>query len=109
MLAYSSQGDKIIFDNLTPLYPEKKISLESDPTNYSTRIIALFVPQGFGQSLLVLVFVCKFLTCYALCEHLNWVPLINETSRSPLALLAKVSTAQTLPTRCPPAASALAK
>ena len=43
----------VLFDNLTPLYPEKKINLESDPTSYSTRIIDLFVPQGFGQRCLI--------------------------------------------------------
>ncbi len=43
----------VLFDNLTPLYPEEKISLESKPTNYSTRIIDLFVPQGFGQRCLI--------------------------------------------------------
>ena len=43
----------VLFDNLTPLYPEKKINLEYFPTNYSTRIIDLFVPQGFGQRCLI--------------------------------------------------------
>lgn len=43
----------VLFDNLTPLYPEKKINLEYKPTNYSTRIIDLFVPQGFGQRCLI--------------------------------------------------------
>lgn len=43
----------VLFDNLTPLYPDKKINLESKPTNYSTRIIDLFVPQGFGQRCLI--------------------------------------------------------
>jgi len=41
--------DKILFDNLTPLYPEKKIVLEHDPENYSTRIMDLLTPIGFGQ------------------------------------------------------------
>jgi transcription termination factor Rho len=43
----------VLFDNLTPLYPEKKIDLEYKPTNYSTRIIDMFVPQGFGQRCLI--------------------------------------------------------
>lgn len=43
----------VLFDNLTPLYPEKKMELESKPTNYSTRIIDMFVPQGFGQRCLI--------------------------------------------------------
>ncbi|ATH06962.1 transcription termination factor Rho [Halobacteriovorax marinus] len=43
----------VLFDNLTPLYPDKQINLESKPTNYSTRMINLFVPQGFGQRCLI--------------------------------------------------------
>ncbi len=41
--------DKILFDNLTPLYPDSKIILESDPDNFSTRIMDLMTPIGFGQ------------------------------------------------------------
>jgi transcription termination factor Rho len=41
--------EKILFDNLTPLYPEQKVMLESDPENYSTRIMDLMVPIGLGQ------------------------------------------------------------
>jgi len=41
--------DKILFDNLTPLYPEEKLMLESDTENYSTRIMDLFSPIGKGQ------------------------------------------------------------
>jgi transcription termination factor Rho len=41
--------DKILFDNLTPLYPEEKLNLESDPENLSTRIMDLFTPIGKGQ------------------------------------------------------------
>jgi transcription termination factor Rho len=41
--------DKILFDNLTPLYPESKIMLESDQDNYSVRIMDLLTPIGFGQ------------------------------------------------------------
>ena len=41
--------DKILFDNLTPLYPDKKLNLESDKDNYSTRIMDLMTPIGFGQ------------------------------------------------------------
>ncbi len=41
--------EKILFDNLTPLYPECKIVLENDPKNYSTRIMDLLTPIGFGQ------------------------------------------------------------
>ena len=41
--------DKILFDNLTPLYPEEKINLEYDPKNHSTRIMDLLTPIGKGQ------------------------------------------------------------
>jgi len=41
--------EKILFDNLTPLYPEEKLDMESDPENYSTRIMDLFAPIGKGQ------------------------------------------------------------
>ena len=45
--------DKILFDNLTPLYPHEKFSLESDKQNFSTRIIDLLVPIGMGQRCLI--------------------------------------------------------
>jgi transcription termination factor Rho len=41
--------EKILFDNLTPLYPERKMSLQKDPDNFSTRIMDLLTPIGFGQ------------------------------------------------------------
>ncbi|MDR1166772.1 MAG: transcription termination factor Rho [Deltaproteobacteria bacterium] len=41
--------DKILFDNLTPLYPEERIRLETDTKNYSTRIMDMMTPIGKGQ------------------------------------------------------------
>jgi transcription termination factor Rho len=41
--------EKILFDNLTPLYPLEKLNLEADPENLSTRIMDLFTPIGKGQ------------------------------------------------------------
>jgi transcription termination factor Rho len=42
--------DKILFDNLTPLYPEERISLETDePGNFSIRVMDLITPIGKGQ------------------------------------------------------------
>ncbi len=42
--------DKILFDNLTPLYPNERIRLETDdPENYSIRILDLIAPIGKGQ------------------------------------------------------------
>ena len=45
--------EKILFDNLTPLYPDKKFNVEYDPSNMSTRIIDLLVPIGMGQRALI--------------------------------------------------------
>ncbi|MFZ1321571.1 MAG: transcription termination factor Rho [Ignavibacteria bacterium] len=41
--------DRILFDNLTPLYPEERFNLESTPGEYSMRIMDLFTPIGKGQ------------------------------------------------------------
>ena len=41
--------EKILFDNLTPLYPMEKFDVEYDKENYSTRIMDLLVPIGMGQ------------------------------------------------------------
>jgi transcription termination factor Rho len=45
--------DKILFDNLTPLYPEERILLETVPDNLSTRVLDLLTPLGKGQRALV--------------------------------------------------------
>ncbi len=41
--------DKILFDNLTPLYPDRRVRLESIADNLSTRVMDLLTPIGFGQ------------------------------------------------------------
>ncbi len=43
--------DKILFDNLTPLYPQKKIRLEMEngSQNFSSRVMDLLTPIGKGQ------------------------------------------------------------
>jgi transcription termination factor Rho len=41
--------EKILFDNLTPLYPSEKINLEYQKDDYSTRIMNLMTPIGKGQ------------------------------------------------------------
>ncbi|MBU4354914.1 MAG: transcription termination factor Rho [Proteobacteria bacterium] len=41
--------DKILFDNLTPLYPDQRLELETDPNNFSARIMDLMTPVGMGQ------------------------------------------------------------
>jgi transcription termination factor Rho len=45
--------DKILFDNLTPLYPQARLNLEYKGDNYSTRIIDLLTPIGKGQRALI--------------------------------------------------------
>ena len=41
--------EKILFDNLTPLYPEDQLLLEHTPEAYTSRIIDLLTPVGKGQ------------------------------------------------------------
>ena len=41
--------DKILFDNLTPLYPQERLKLEHNPAEYTTRIVDLMAPLGKGQ------------------------------------------------------------
>jgi len=41
--------DKILFDNLTPLYPMEKIRLEYDSEDFSMRVMDLMTPIGKGQ------------------------------------------------------------
>ena len=41
--------DRIPFDYLTPLFPQEKLDLFQDATNYSTRVVDLFTPIGKGQ------------------------------------------------------------
>lgn len=40
---------RILFDNLTPLYPEERLVMEWDPSQMDTRIIDLLTPIGKGQ------------------------------------------------------------
>ncbi len=47
------QRTKILFDNLTPLYPTEKLKMETNPTQYSTRMIDLMSPIGKGQRALI--------------------------------------------------------
>jgi len=41
--------ERTLFDNLTPVYPTKKLILESAPGEYSVRIMDLLSPIGKGQ------------------------------------------------------------
>ncbi len=44
---------KIHFDNLTALYPDEKLKLETKDSNMSTRVVDLFAPIGKGQRALI--------------------------------------------------------
>lgn len=44
---------KILFDNLTPLYPQERLKLEHDPKEHTTRIIDMLTPIGKGQRALI--------------------------------------------------------
>jgi len=41
--------NKILFDNLTPLYPNQRINLETRANDFTTRIMNLLSPIGKGQ------------------------------------------------------------
>jgi transcription termination factor Rho len=41
--------ERTLFDNLTPLYPTKRLLLESAPGEYSMRIVDMLAPIGKGQ------------------------------------------------------------
>jgi transcription termination factor Rho len=42
-------ASKTVFENLTPLFPDEKFNLESNPGVISTRIMDIFTPIGKGQ------------------------------------------------------------
>lgn len=42
-------SQRIQFDDLTPLHPNKRIVMESDPNELSTRVVDMITPIGFGQ------------------------------------------------------------
>ncbi|MBN2713097.1 MAG: transcription termination factor Rho, partial [Planctomycetes bacterium] len=41
--------EKTVFEDLTPLFPEERLILEHDPSEWSTRIVDLVMPIGKGQ------------------------------------------------------------
>lgn len=45
--------EKILFDNLTPLYPNKRLNLEYDTREFTTRVVDLMAPLGKGQRALI--------------------------------------------------------
>ncbi|MCX8059462.1 MAG: transcription termination factor Rho [Spirochaetes bacterium] len=44
---------RVSFDNLTPIFPDKRIKLEYQPEKYATRILDIFAPIGTGQRALI--------------------------------------------------------
>ena len=45
--------ERISFTNRVPLHPNSRLNMESEPEEYSTRIIDMFVPIGKGQRALL--------------------------------------------------------
>jgi transcription termination factor Rho len=45
--------DRVFFDNLTPLYPEEKLRLETDGENLAGRVLDIMTPIGKGQRALI--------------------------------------------------------
>src|SRR5499426_1165276 len=45
--------DKVFFDNLTPLYPNEHLRMETNTENLSGRVMDLFIPVGKGQRALI--------------------------------------------------------
>jgi transcription termination factor Rho len=42
-------SNRVSFDDLTPLHPDKRIVMEHDPDELCTRVVDLVTPIGFGQ------------------------------------------------------------
>jgi transcription termination factor Rho len=75
--------DKILFDNLTPLFPDEKIKLETTKDNYTTRIMDMMTPIGFGQRGLIVsppragkTMILKNLANSIIANHKNVVPFV---------------------------------
>src|SRR5215211_7571500 len=45
--------DRVFFDNLTPLYPDEKLRLETEQENLAGRVLDLMTPIGKGQRALI--------------------------------------------------------
>ncbi|MCF8110946.1 MAG: transcription termination factor Rho [Desulfobacteraceae bacterium] len=75
--------EKILFDNLTPLFPEKKVKLEREADNYSMRIMDLMTPLGFGQRGLIVspprtgkTMLLKNIANSIIANHKNVIPFV---------------------------------
>ncbi len=45
--------EKILFDNLTPLYPDERLKMETKQRKLTTRVMDLLTPLGMGQRALI--------------------------------------------------------
>jgi transcription termination factor Rho len=45
--------DRVFFDNLTPLYPDEKLRLETEQDNLAGRVLDIMTPIGKGQRALI--------------------------------------------------------
>jgi transcription termination factor Rho len=75
--------DKILFDNLVPLFPDKKIKLETVKDNYTTRIMDMMTPIGFGQRGLIVsppragkTMILKNLANSIIANHKDVIPFV---------------------------------
>jgi transcription termination factor Rho len=51
--APEASRNKVFFDNLTPLYPNEWLRLETEKENMSARVMDLFTPLGKGQRAMI--------------------------------------------------------
>ena len=75
--------DKILFDNLIPLFPDEKIKLENAKDNYTSRIMDMMTPLGFGQRGLIVsppragkTMILKNLANSIIAGHKNVIPFV---------------------------------
>lgn len=45
----NEMSQRVGFDDLTPIHPDKRISMENEPSDMSTRVVDMMTPIGFGQ------------------------------------------------------------
>lgn len=45
----NTMSDRVGFDHLTPLHPDQRISMETEPDQVEGRVVDMIVPIGFGQ------------------------------------------------------------
>ena len=50
---FEETHDRLLFENLTPLYPNKRLVMETTRENYSMRVLDLAAPIGKGQRALI--------------------------------------------------------